>query len=75
MVDPAGELLGEVARIDHSPASDLLVVRRPDGATGLVPFVSAIVTEVDLAAGRVVADPRRGLLDAAAAGRRRLIRG
>ncbi|MGA3488348.1 ribosome maturation factor RimM [Micromonosporaceae bacterium DT55] len=63
LVDPAGEVLGEVTRIDHSPASDLLVVRRPDGATGLVPFVSAIVTEVDLAAGRIVADPPPGLFD------------
>jgi len=63
VVDPAGETLGEVARIDHAPASDLLVLRRPDGRTALVPFVKAIVPEVDLTAGRVVVDPPGGLLD------------
>ena len=64
MVDPAGEMLGEVARIDHAPAIDLLVLRPPDGRTALVPFVRAIVPEVDLAGGRVVVDPARaGLLD------------
>lgn len=63
VVTPTGEHLGEVARIDHAPASDLLVLRRPEGRTALVPFVRAIVPEVDLAAGRVVVDPPPGLLD------------
>lgn len=58
-----GEQLGEVARIDHAPASDLLVLRRPDGRTALVPFVKEIVPEVDLAGGRVVISPPPGLLD------------
>lgn len=62
-VTPAGEPLGEVTRIDHAPASDLLVLRRPEGRTALIPFVKAIVPEVDLAAGRVVVDPPAGLLD------------
>lgn len=62
-VNPAGERLGEVDRIDHAPASDLLVLRRPDGRTALIPFVKAIVPEVDLAGGRVVVDPPGGLLD------------
>jgi 16S rRNA processing protein RimM len=62
-VGPDGEALGEVTRIDHAPASDLLVLRRPDGRTALVPFVKAIVPEVDLAGGRVVVDPPGGLLD------------
>ncbi|MFE9690461.1 ribosome maturation factor RimM [Micromonospora sp. NPDC005806] len=63
VVTPAGERLGEVARIDHAPASDLLVLRRPEGRTALIPFVKAIVPEVDLAGGRVVVDPPGGLLD------------
>ncbi|MFU8871178.1 ribosome maturation factor RimM [Micromonospora sp. SL4-19] len=63
VVTPAGEPLGEVARIDHAPASDLLVLRRPEGRTALIPFVKAIVREVDLAGGRVVVDPPGGLLD------------
>jgi 16S rRNA processing protein RimM len=62
-VDGAGEKLGEVVRIDHAPASDLLVLRRPDGSMGLVPFVQAIVPTVDIAAGRVVVNPPDGLFD------------
>ncbi|HEX7746740.1 MAG TPA: ribosome maturation factor RimM [Micromonosporaceae bacterium] len=62
-VTPAGEELGEVTRIDHAPASDLLVLRRAEGGTALIPFVKAIVPEVDLAAGRLVVDPPGGLLD------------
>jgi 16S rRNA processing protein RimM len=63
VVTPAGETLGEVAGIDHAPASDLLVLRRTGGGTALIPFVRAIVPEVDLAGGRVVVDPPGGLLD------------
>ena len=33
------------------------------GGTALIPFVKAIVPEVDLAGGRVVVDPPEGLLD------------
>lgn len=62
-VSPAGETLGEVTRVDHAPTSDLLVLRRPEGRTALIPFVKAIVPEVDLAGGRVVVDPPAGLLD------------
>lgn len=62
-VTPAGERLGEVTRVDHGPAADRLVLTRPDGRTTLVPFVAAIVPEVDLAGGRVVVDPPSGLLD------------
>ncbi|WCN82800.1 ribosome maturation factor RimM [Micromonospora sp. LH3U1] len=63
VVTLAGERLGEVARIDHAPSSDLLVLRRPEGRTALIPFVRAIVSEVDLAGGRVIVDPPAGLLD------------
>ncbi len=60
--DTAGTHLGEVRRISHL-GGDLLVVRRTDGRELLVPFVSAIVTTVDLVAGKVVIDPPPGLLD------------
>ncbi|MEU8330949.1 ribosome maturation factor RimM [Micromonospora sp. NPDC048839] len=63
VVTPAGERLGDVVRIDHAPSSDLLVLRRPEGRTALIPFVRAIVPEVDLAGGRVIVDPPAGLLD------------
>jgi 16S rRNA processing protein RimM len=62
-VTPAGDRLGEIARVDHGPAADQLVLTRPDGRTALVPFVAAIVPEVDLASGRIVVDPPPGLLD------------
>ncbi len=62
-VDVTGEHLGEVLRVEHAPASDLLVLRLADGRTGLVPFVKAIVPEVDLVGGRVVLTPPEGLFD------------
>ena len=58
-----GTSLGTVTDIAHPPGADLLVVRRPDGAELLVPFVRAIVPTVDLDARRVVVDPPDGLLD------------
>jgi 16S rRNA processing protein RimM len=60
---PEGEMLGEVLRIEHAPAADLLVLRLSDGREGLVPFVRAIVSEVDLPNGRVVMTPPNGLFD------------
>lgn len=60
---PAGEDLGEVVRVEHAPANDLLVLRRPDGGNALVPFVKAFVPEVDVAGGRVVLTPPDGLFD------------
>jgi 16S rRNA processing protein RimM len=60
---PDGERLGEVVRVEHAPASELLVLRRTDGRNALVPFVKAIVPEVDLAGGRIVVTPPEGLLD------------
>jgi 16S rRNA processing protein RimM len=60
---PEGDELGTVVRIEHAPASDLLVLRLGDGRTGLVPFVRAIVPEVDIAGGRVVVTPPEGLFD------------
>jgi 16S rRNA processing protein RimM len=63
VVDGGGAPIGEVVRIDHAPAADLLVVRRPDGREALVPFVKAIVPDVDLAARRVVVTPPEGLFE------------
>jgi len=63
VVSPSGEPLGEVARIDHAPASDLIVLAKAGGGTALIPFVKEIVPEVDLEARRVVVDAPGGLLD------------
>ncbi len=59
--DPLGNRLGDVVAVEHPPAQDLLVVRTPSGDR-MVPFVAALVPEVDPAGGRVVIDPIPGLL-------------
>ena len=63
VVDVDGAPLGEVVRVDHGPAADLLVVRLTDGREALVPFVRAIVPTVDVPGGRVVLTPPPGLLE------------
>lgn len=56
--------VGRVIRVDHFPAQDLLIVRPLVGEGEiLVPFVSAIVPEVDVAGGRVVVTPPAGLFE------------
>lgn len=65
VVTVAGETVGEVAGLLNRPAQDLLVVRLTSGQEALVPFVEAIVPEVDPEAGRVLIDPPAGLLDLA----------
>jgi 16S rRNA processing protein RimM len=57
--------VGVVTDVLHY-GQDLLVVGRGEGET-LVPFVKAIVPEVDVRAGLVVIDPPPGLLDPAQA--------
>jgi 16S rRNA processing protein RimM len=49
---------------------DLLVIRpdRPGAEEVLVPFVAALVPEVDVKGGRLVIDPPPGLLDLGAVG-------
>ncbi|MGY5885467.1 ribosome maturation factor RimM [Modestobacter lacusdianchii] len=59
---PDGTPVGQVTAVRHE-GTELLVVRRPEGGEVLVPFVTAIVPTVDVAAGRLVVDPPEGLLD------------
>ncbi len=61
VVSSDGEVLGEVVEVLHPPASPVLEVRRPDGSEELVPFVAAIVPDVDLAAGRLTVLPPDGM--------------
>jgi 16S rRNA processing protein RimM len=67
-----GDAVGVVADVLHH-GQDLLVVRQDgdqDGGKGrdyLVPFVKAIVPEIDISAGILVIDPPPGLLDPAQA--------
>ncbi|WP_395658354.1 ribosome maturation factor RimM [Nocardioides sp.] len=60
--DLDGTALGEVVSLVHGGAQDLLTVRTPAGRDALVPFVKALVPEVDLAAGRLVVADRPGLV-------------
>jgi 16S rRNA processing protein RimM len=60
--DVGGAALGEVSGLVHGGAQDLLTIRTPDGRDALVPFVAALVPEVDLEARRVVIADRPGLV-------------
>jgi len=57
-----GVIVGTVARVEHLPAQDLLIVRVGEREV-LVPFVKALVPEVDVAGGRVVVTPPAGLFE------------
>lgn len=57
-----GTVIGTVTDVAHGAGAELLVLARPDGGEVLVPFVTAIVPEVDVAGGRLVLDPPDGLL-------------
>jgi 16S rRNA processing protein RimM len=61
VADLDGRVIGEVTGVVHG-AQDLLEIRATDGRPTLVPFVAALVPEVDLAAGRVVVADRPGLV-------------
>ncbi len=62
-VTVGGDEVGEVIGLHSRTAQDLLVLRLTDGREALVPFVTAIVPEIDIVGGRVVLDPPAGLLD------------
>jgi 16S rRNA processing protein RimM len=63
VTDPDDVTLGEVVAVQHAGAQDLLVVRTAAaGEDRLVPFVRAIVPEVDPASGRIVVLAPPGLL-------------
>jgi 16S rRNA processing protein RimM len=57
-----GEVVGELERVEHNAAQDLLVIRTPEREV-LFPFVTALVPEVDVPGGRIVIDDQPGLLD------------
>jgi 16S rRNA processing protein RimM len=57
-----GAVLGSVVAVQHEGATQL-VIERTDGDEVLIPFVTAIVPTVDLAAGHLVVDPPEGLLE------------
>ncbi|GAA3470929.1 ribosome maturation factor RimM [Nonomuraea roseola] len=61
VVTVEGEPVGEVTDVLHH-GQDLLVVGRAGEDDALIPFVKALVPEVDVAGGKLVVDPPEGLL-------------
>ena len=59
--DGAAETLGEVVDLERGVAQDRIVVRTGSGRDVAVPFVAALVPEVDVEAGTVTLDPPGGL--------------
>ena len=57
-----GAVVGVIDRLEHFPAQDLLVVKAGDREV-LVPFVRAIVPEVDVERRRIVVTPPDGLFE------------
>ena len=54
--------IGEIARVDHLPAQDLLAIKTEFGEV-LLPFVKAFVPEVDVPTGKVTITPPGGLFE------------
>lgn len=58
VIDTGGAVLGRVAAIHNHGAGDILEIRAQGAKSSLLlPFTKAVVPTVDLAAGRLVADP------------------
>lgn len=64
----AGGRLGTVKAVHDFGAGDVLEVTREEGGTVFLPFTMAVVPVVDIAGGRLVADPPAALLESGAAG-------
>ena len=58
--DPGGAEIGRVRAVLEFGAGDILEIALPDGRTAMLPFTREAVPTVDLAAGRLVADPPEG---------------
>lgn len=61
VLDAGGRRAGRVADVIHGPAQDILVIEA-DAGQRLVPFVAALVPEVDLGAGTLRLADVQGLL-------------
>lgn len=58
-----GDVLGQISEVLHLPGQDVLVVARADGSEVLVPFVTEMVPEVDVAGGFVRVELPEGLAE------------
>jgi 16S rRNA processing protein RimM len=57
-----GVKIGTLAEVQHLPAQDLLLVKTPTGDV-MVPFVAAIVPEVNVEGGYIAVTPPLGLFE------------
>jgi len=63
VLDTGGTVLGKVHDVQNHGASDLLeIVLEGSSATVLLPFTNEVIPTVDLASGRIIADPPEGAL-------------
>ncbi|QFT61518.1 ribosome maturation factor RimM [Roseivivax sp. THAF30] len=64
VMDTGGVSLGHVKAVLNHGATDLLEIAPPGSSqTALLPFTREAVPTVDLAAGRLIADPPAGIFD------------
>lgn len=61
LVTPEGTRIGTVTDVITGP-QDRLAIRADDGRTGEVPFVDALVPDVDVASGLITVDLPEGIL-------------
>jgi len=57
-----GVEVGEVVRVEHMPAQDLLIIKSSDREV-MLPFVKAMVPSLDIAAGTITVTPPIGLFE------------
>ncbi|MGW4033624.1 ribosome maturation factor RimM [Streptomyces sp. NPDC004838] len=55
--------IGRITEVVHLASQDLFIVERTDGSEVMIPFVTEIVTAIDLELQRAVIDPPPGLID------------
>jgi 16S rRNA processing protein RimM len=63
VVDQSGRLLGTVQDWQETGGVPLLQIRTQDGKELLIPFVKAMLTNIDLERKRIELNPPDGLLD------------
>ncbi len=64
VLDTGGTALGTIKAVQNHGASDLLEIFGPGmKTTVLLPFTKEVVPTVDIAGGRVIADPPEGLFE------------
>ena len=61
-IDPQGNELGTVVRMEASAAQNLIRLKKTDGKQALIPYIDVFVKQVDLQAKTITLDLIEGLL-------------